>query len=482
MLTQSYPLAPDAWARVHVGDLDLGDVRRDQRAVTIARAMAAQPSGSLPQLFPRWSELKAAYTFFAQPSSAPDELQATHRALVRDTLQTPGVYLLPEDTTEVAWPTRDGIRGLGPVGSSKDRQIGFLLHSVLALRWPTLNPLSPPSARPAVEIIGLAEQSYQVRQARPVGEARSDHRAILARARESEIWSQMTARLGAAPPDETVRWVRVGDRGADIYEFIQSCQAAGHGHVVRAARERVVLHANGRRRGTLFGVAQRQAACAEFSLALRARPHQPARNAQLRVSAEQVWLRAPQRPGHGAGQLPALPCTVVHVWEVQAPKHSTPLEWFLLCDGDRTAPAAALDCVWQYATRWLCEEFHKALKTGLQVEALQLHSGAALMAATALKSLVALRLLELRERVQQHPTAPAAAAGLNPDELALLQHLSRRDLCTVQEVALALAHLGGHLNRKSDGLPGWQTLWRGWVHLQTLLTGADLARTREKFR
>ena len=217
MLAQSYTLDPARWAALHVGDLDLGDVRRDARAVTIASAMAAQPSASLPQLFPRWSELKAAYTFFGQPSSTPDELQATHRELVSDTLQAPGVYLLPEDTTEVGWPTRDGIRGLGPIGSSKERQIGFLLHSVLAVRWPRLNPLARPSARPAVEIVGVAEQSYHIRQPRPAGEARSDHHAILSRARESEIWSQMTTRLGDAPDDPAVRWVRVCDRGADIY-------------------------------------------------------------------------------------------------------------------------------------------------------------------------------------------------------------------------------------------------------------------------
>ena len=66
--------------------------------------------------------------------------------------------------------------------------------------------------------------------------------------------------------------------------------------------------------------------------------------------------------------------------------------------------------------------------------------------------------------------------------LALLQQVSTRRLDTVQDVALALAHLGGHLNRKRDGLPGWQTLWRGWVYLQTLLDGFSLAHQRKKFR
>jgi Transposase Tn5 dimerisation domain len=37
----------------------------------------------------------------------------------------------------------------------------------------------------------------------------------------------------------------------------------------------------------------------------------------------------------------------------------------------------------------------------------------------------------------------------------------------------AIARLGGFLGRKSDGLPGWQTLWRGWLRLQDMCWAAD---------
>ncbi|WP_448287985.1 IS4 family transposase [Phormidesmis priestleyi] len=35
----------------------------------------------------------------------------------------------------------------------------------------------------------------------------------------------------------------------------------------------------------------------------------------------------------------------------------------------------------------------------------------------------------------------------------------------------AVARLGGFIGRKSDGQPGWQTLWRGWLRLQDLAWG-----------
>ena len=34
---------------------------------------------------------------------------------------------------------------------------------------------------------------------------------------------------------------------------------------------------------------------------------------------------------------------------------------------------------------------------------------------------------------------------------------------------MALGRLGGHQNRKSDGPPGWITLWRGWNQLQQMV-------------
>ncbi|MBP5976460.1 hypothetical protein HW132_27965 [Brasilonema sp. CT11] len=37
----------------------------------------------------------------------------------------------------------------------------------------------------------------------------------------------------------------------------------------------------------------------------------------------------------------------------------------------------------------------------------------------------------------------------------------------------AIARLGGFIGRKSDGPPGWQTLWRGWNRLQDICWGAN---------
>ena len=134
-----------------------------------------------------------------------------------------------------------------------------------------------------------------------------------------------------------------------------------------------------------------------------------------------------------------------------------------------------------YATRWWLEELHKALKTGNKAEDLQLETAAGLFAARALKSVVALRLLDLRERLRLTPEAPAAESGWPEIERAVLRQVLPRPLKTVREVARAIGRLGGHRNRKADGLPGWLTLLRAMTKLNDLVAGASMALKLKRF-
>ena len=92
-----------------------------------------------------------------------------------------------------------------------------------------------------------------------------------------------------------------------------------------------------------------------------------------------------------------MPGGLVRVWEERGPQAMGPgLEWLLRCDQPVTDFVQALVCARQYASRWLIEDFHKALKTGLGAEKLQLQTAACLFVAVALLSIVALALVDLR--------------------------------------------------------------------------------------
>ena len=176
----------------------------------------------------------------------------------------------------------------------------------------------------------------------------------------------------------------VADRGADIYEHLRQCRQQGLGFVVRAAQDGGLVMAAGAPATTLFAVARVQPGAGQIELPLRARPGQAARVACLRVSYSPLLaVRAPQRPGASAGKDAPVAASVVRVWEPAGK-----LEWLLLCDDVIATNAQARERARQYASRWLIEDFHKALKTGLGAERLQLHTAPRLFAAVALLSVV----------------------------------------------------------------------------------------------
>lgn len=139
------------------------------------------------------------------------------------------------------------------------------------------------------------------------------------------------------------------------------------------------------------------------------------------------------------------------------------LEWLLVT----TVPMESLEQAWQRvrwsAWHWLAEDIHHALKTGCRIEQRQMRSVDAMGRLLGILTPLALRVLGLRE--SRGRCAGRCPSGEAPD---------RSDAC--QGPVAHHRQLRGLLhNRKGDGPPGWKTLWRGWVSVQTVLQGVHLA-------
>jgi len=151
-------------------------------------------------------------------------------------------------------------------------------------------------------------------------------------------------------------------------------------------------------------------------------------------------------------------------------------EWVLLTTLPVHAAEDAARCAERYALRWLVEEFHKALKTGCALEKRQLRTAGSFLPLCGLLSLVAVRLLQIRTQARLTPEAPAAV------DPALITLLARRrgkppeQFATNRDFHRGVAMLGGFLGRKSDGEPGWQSLWTGWRELLLLYAGYLIAK------
>jgi hypothetical protein len=229
---------PRIWADNNFSGSEMTDIRRIDRVVTIAVALAASPGKTIPGMFASTYDVKAAYELFKHTDATPDNLQAGHRHLVKQQIQDQGVYLLIEDTTDMSWSGNKPILGLGPIGNGNKGIQGFHLHSVLAVRWPDGACAKQESQRVPVEVIGLAHQKYYVRKQRPKGTPKPSSQERKKRERESQRWEESSQKIGEA--SEGVRYVRVADWEADIYEYLLSCLQLHHGFVIRAYKDRAL--------------------------------------------------------------------------------------------------------------------------------------------------------------------------------------------------------------------------------------------------
>src|SRR5438445_762241 len=84
------------WAREEFAFADLGDPRLNKRLVNVASKLAASPGGTLPQAFPDWAELKAAYRFFDNRGVDFGKVLQPHLERTRLACREPGEYLIIE--------------------------------------------------------------------------------------------------------------------------------------------------------------------------------------------------------------------------------------------------------------------------------------------------------------------------------------------------------------------------------------------------
>jgi hypothetical protein len=114
-------MPPGQWAQNEFGFAKLGDGRRNKRLVKIATNLAAKPGGTLPQAFPHWAELKAAYRFFGQSGVTFERIVAPHLERTRQACCQSGEYLLIEDTTVLNYSDHPATEDWGTIGNGAGR-------------------------------------------------------------------------------------------------------------------------------------------------------------------------------------------------------------------------------------------------------------------------------------------------------------------------------------------------------------------------
>jgi len=461
---------PGQWVgfgQKHFGGACLGDARRRKRLVKTAELLMQNPSGSLPQRLKDWADLNGLYRLANCPAASHAAVLEPHRQVTLERMrETAGPVLIVHDSTELDYTGHRTLRKLGPIGKGNRR--GYICHNSLAIT-------------PQREVLGLVNQILHIRREVPEGETRQQKREHPDR--ESRLWLAGCEPTGVAPAGDL--WVDVADRGSDTFEFLSYEHQHGRHYTLRSARDRCLnggeeepgeaslrkLHEYaaslarvGEREGQVHGN--------------RGRSKRKARRARVAVGAGPVRLRVPAAAGPGLEQ--EVSAWVIDVREIAPPADEEPVRWVLLTDLPTETFGEACERLDWYCCRIVIEEFHRGMKSGSGVEELQFEAEERLEPVIALLSVVTAMLLNLRQLAREETSGRQAARTVVP--LLYVQVLSGwryrevREELTVLEFCMALGKLGGHLNRKGDGLPGWRTLWRGWWELQAMVRGAEAIR------
>lgn len=455
------------WAQLNFGTCDLGDKRRTKRMVQVAEEFANNPSASLPSQLEKWGDLKAAYRLFDCKSVTFEAVARPHWELTRQSAV--GRTLVIGDTTELDFGRFRDIEGVGPTGNGSGN--GFLLHNALMVD------------ADSEEILGIGGQTIHYRKPKRKSAKRlTAPQRLKKKNRESEIWGKVIDDIG--PASEETSYVHVFDRGADNFEVYCHLLQQRCDWVVRGSHlHRCILAGESQESMPLKEYLTTLKRLGSYTLSLRSRPGQAAREAELEVRVGKIKVPHPKHVSPWVRKRKQDPITmhVIEVVEVNPPKDVTPIHWVLLT----SLPITSFDDAWTviryYELRWLIEEYHKALKTGCSTETRQLKTAGRLEAFVGLTSVVAIRLLKLKSIARTKPETPAQRVV--PDVWLKMLKLARKKMAPVHDLTVGqfyreVAKLGGFLGRTGDGEPGWITIWRGWGKLNMYVTVASKIKSK----
>ena len=456
------------WATQEFSTAELGNQLRTQRAVQMASCIAAHPAGKITEVFCTDADRLGAFRFVENAQIGADALAAAaHRAAARRCRPWQYVYV-PLDQSDLRITDTQGTKGLGAVGTVKDRAWGLQMLNALCVS---------PSAVP----LGLVGQHFWARTVHNKQSAQA-RRNKLPEQKETGLWQQSLTQVAALFQQQAPSswpWFQL-DRGADAWPILCTSLCLRGDVTVRAAWDRRLWRHPQQAQQYLFGHVGAQEPVGSYQLHVPAGTNRPEREAVLQVRIAKVEL---DLKDHKHNTHHRAPMWAVLAREEEPPPGAKRIQWLLLTTYPVLSAQAAQEVIFAYSQRWKVEDFHKLLKTGACcVESTQLQSRASIIKWAVLLSSVAVRLQRLIMLSRQHPELPATVELEQPliDAAMVATHQRKWKLGQVPpigQVALWIAQLGGYTGKSSGGPPGALVLGRGLKRLELLAAyAAELQR------
>jgi hypothetical protein len=461
---------------------ELGNVRRTKRLRLLGETWSEAPDRSVLQASKSSAQAEGAYRFLNNEAFTYVPIVDAHAEQTYERIAQERTVIVAHDTTEVAYEGEVVREGLSRLRGGDQ---GFLAHVALAIA-------GDGSRRP----LGVVAFSPWVREEAKTSKKNgrklsgSDYAKVANK--ESARWWDTVQEVELRARGASL--IHVMDRESDAYPLLAQLQKNGHRFVTRLRQDRVVhTKDQGEEDATqllkeavrkLEGLFDHNVPIARRNGTTIPRKNKgfgprESRVAKLRFAATTLRFK---RPRYLTQEPEWLAVNVVHVCEVDPPAGSDPVEWLLATSEAVSTQKQIQAVVEQYRTRWVIEEFFKALKTGCAIEKRQHESYETLLKVVAICLPIAWRLLLLRTLARSMPDEPATAA-LSLTQVQVLCACSTMKLPpmpTARQAFDAIALLGGH--HTSNGNPGWLVLGRGMEYLLTLERGWIAAHKKKSDR
>lgn len=276
----------------------------------------------------------------------------------------------------------------------------------------------------------------------------------------------------------------LGDRESDLYEEWARVPDAQNHLLVRVRQDRRLLGQS----LSLYAMLAQQPCCGSYTVNVVADPRvgRTAREAWMSVQIASVQIRRPDSLS-AEDYPPSVSLHAIEAVEINPPQGQKPIRWRLLTTHEVRGIEHALQVIQWYCWRWRIEQLFATLKTaGLDLEATQLESGAAIQRLTVLALSVAVHVLQLLDaRDNSDLTADVSFTKAQQqclDQLApTLQGRTAKQQNPYPPASLAwatwiIARLGGWLGYQSQRPPGIATLVKGLRQFESIFHGWNLAR------
>jgi hypothetical protein len=450
------PSSATNWAEEEFGRIRLYDNRLKERLITLAQDFFYRPQASIAEACGSRARTAGAYRFFANEKTTMDVVLTPHTESTIERIKEHKVVLAPQDTTTLNYCAHPATTGLGPINNIDNKSMGLLLHDTLAFSEDG-TPL------------GVLQAQCWARDPVDKGKSRRLNKLPIEE-KESIKWLSSFRRVAEIQklcPD--TKLISIGDREADIYElFLEATKdPLGPKLLVRAekSRNRQVDQEH------LWQFMADKKIAGTLKIRIPRREKQKARDAVVEIRFAEVELKPPKRKGYSPIKI-----WVVYLLEKEVDEGISPVEWMLLTTNNVSNFEDAKKQVEYYSGRWGIEVYHRTLKSGCRIKDRQLGAADRLQTCLGVDMVVAWRIYHLTMLGREVPDHPCTVFFEEIEWKALCCYFNKtsqppEEPPTMKQAIRMVGSIGGHLGRKSDGMPGTQCIWRG---LQRLDVAVDM--------